>query len=369
MRAKLVTLIGVLALVVAASQAASGATTKDAARRPRVSEQCSKSFDPYHASTTLLRACGDRILRLKHVTALPGGGKAYSYGGYTVLVPPRHFKPLKASDKQLREYGMPTRKQLGQAKWRSLMRHYRYTVPPTPYIAEDPRVEAPAPGASATPRTLACNWPTCNSHWSGFVASTIPFEEVTAYWTEPHFVSAGCSGDAFVQWVGIGGGTTDYLAQDGTAFNVPDVAAHQAWVETINGSGTGTLDPVNLKTVAGHNFYASTLWNSASSDFSYYMIDNTSGASYSGHSGTVTADQSTAEVISERPLINNKLPELSDYQHVPVTSATGYTAGRPFPFYSLTNNAIVMENGLDTLSLPGTMSPQSDFTTTWNACS
>jgi hypothetical protein len=181
-------MVGALALVGAASQA-SGATAAGAAPRSGVPARCSTSFNPYQAPTSLLHSCGDRILRLKHLTALAGGGDAYDYGDYTVLVPPRHFNPLKASDRQLREYGMPTQKQIGR-RWRVLMRHYRYAKAPTPFLVENPHVRAPAPRPTAVRRPQACLPPSCSTNWAGYyITSPTPLGEVTATWTEPHFVA------------------------------------------------------------------------------------------------------------------------------------------------------------------------------------
>jgi hypothetical protein len=364
-------MVGALALVGAASQA-SGATAAGAAPRSGVPARCSTSFNPYQAPTSLLHSCGDRILRLKHLTALAGGGDAYDYGDYTVLVPPRHFNPLKASDRQLREYGMPTRKQIGR-RWRVLMRHYRYAKAPTPFLVENPHVRAPAPRPTAVRRPQACLPPSCSTNWAGYyITSPTPLGEVTATWTEPHFVAKGCSGDEFAQWVGIGGTSSPAdLGQDGTLFNVPGFSAHQGFIETID-NNSGPPVAASIDPAAGDSFYASTLWDSASSQFSYFMMDNTTGAVYSAHSRTVTADQTTAEVITEAPLKDNVITQLSDFQQVPVTGATAYFAGRPFPFdnSALTHQSLTMEDSSGIVKAdPGTLFSDSHFTTTWGACS
>ena len=370
MRTSLIMVAGALALVGAISQA-SGATAAGAAPRSGIPARCSTSFNPYQASTSLLRSCGDRVLRLKHVTALPGGGDAYDYGDHTVLVPPRHFNPLEASDMRLREYGMPTRKQMGSG-WRVLMRHYRYAEAPTPFLVEDPHVRASAPRPKAILSPQACLPPSCSGNWTGYsISNPTPLGEVTADWTEPHFISQGCSGDEFAQWVGIGGQTspTD-LGQDGTFFNVPTFKAHQGFIETIS-NNSGPPVAASIDPAAGDSFFASTLWDSSNSWFSYLMMDNTTGAFYAAHSRVVTADQTTAEVISEAPTNNGAITQLSDFQKVPVTNATAYFAGRPFPFASsaLTSHSITMEDASGiVMADPGTLFSDSHFTTTWGAC-
>lgn len=372
MRIRLIMIVGVLALaLVGGVGQAGGATVAGAASRSGVPARCSTSFNPYQAPTSLLRSCGDRILRLKHVTALPGGGHAYDYGDYTVLVPPRHFNPLNASDRRLREYGIPTRKQIGRG-WRALMRHYRYTKAPTPFLVEDPHVKAPAPRPKTThQRPQACMLPGCSGNWAGYyITNPTPLGEVTATWTEPHFIAQGCSGDEFAQWVGIGGLTTSNLGQDGTFFNVSGFKAHQGFIETID-NNSGPAVAASIDPAAGNSFYASTLWDSANSWFSYYMQDNTTGAVYAAHSRVVTADQTSAEVISEAPFSNGAITQLSDFQQVAVTGATAYFGGRPFPFdnSALTHQSLTMEDASGIVKAdPGTLFSDSHFTTTWGAC-
>lgn len=359
---------------VAQAGSAVGATRqaqRQAQAQALVPALCSKSFNPYKVRITVLRSCGDRIMRLRQVTSLPGGGKAYSYGDYTRLVPPAHFNPLKSSDKQLREYGIPTRKQLGH-QWYKIMRHSRYVVPATPYLVEVPSVRAPPPGrvAAGFSPDNTCGPPNCNDRWSGYYVTGHSYNEVIATWTEPTFVAAGCSGDAFTQWVGMGGWAgSQNLGQDGTFFNAPNFAAHQGFIETIiNGSGLAVA--ASITATHGKGFYASTLWDSGTEEFSYFMKNNYTGATYSAHSRLdESPDLSTAEVISERPSINGALAQLSDYQQVPVQGATAYWDSSSAGFYHLTHQDIFMEAppGI-VLSDPGSLLSDSNFTPTWVAC-
>jgi hypothetical protein len=71
---------------------APGGSSAAASAHARVPELCARSYNPYRQQVSVLRACGDTILRLRRVTQLPGGGKAYDYGSYTQLVPPPHFE-------------------------------------------------------------------------------------------------------------------------------------------------------------------------------------------------------------------------------------------------------------------------------------
>jgi hypothetical protein len=320
-----------IAMLCATAQAGSAIATT-VVKHHRVPAICEQTFNPYMVAESVLRSCGDRIGGLQRVASLPGGGKAYSYGTLTQLVPPAHFNVLTASDKQLSEYGFPTRKELG-SKWYKVMRHVRSFAAPTRYLVTDPNVSAPSANS---------DW----ANWSGYNVNSHNYTQVTATWEEPSFVTNGCNGDMFVQWVGIGGINSDYLGQDGTSFNVPGFAAHQGFIETIDGTGDPGSGMVvaNITSAAGDSFYASTLWNAANSYFNYYMEDYTTGATYSAHSRTVSADQSTAEVISERPQVGGTITnpvyaQLSDFTIVYVTDATGYWGSSAEGFYQLSHNS------------------------------
>jgi hypothetical protein len=113
----------------------------DARRLPARLSNCRGSFDPYRYSAAALRACGYRVIPLVAIKTLPGGGRAYVYADRSAqLVPPPGFKPLKASNAQLSEYGIPTRPSQPAARrlWLQEMSAWKRSVPPAPFLVSDP---------------------------------------------------------------------------------------------------------------------------------------------------------------------------------------------------------------------------------------
>jgi hypothetical protein len=375
--------IAVVAGVVAASAMTSafaqspGATVS---RKMHLSSICGKSYDPYREPVSILRSCGDVIMRLRHVTPLQGGGKAYDYGAYTQFVPPPHFNVLKASDRQLQEYALPTRQKLG-SRWYAIVGHIRHFVRPAPYLVGIPadRIATSAVTAS-TPSTFTCNPPTCAFNWSGYVAYYgHSYNYVAAGWYEPHFVSGSCSSTEFSQWVGIGGsvnaGRPGDLGQDGTAFGEPGIGPHQAWIETIvNDSNSPPIAIKKLFATVGEKFTASTQWVSASKKYAYTMT-NSKGDAFSGESRKVSSkDLSSAEVISERPTLNDKLTDLTPYRAFQVTNpAVGWSNGDS-SFVNLSSSdetPMVMKNQStgNLMAFPGPLNlATSDFSSNYLRC-
>lgn len=346
-------LAAVTAVLTLGSLTAPAGASNHASDRSR-SGTCPGPVSPYAASRMVLRACGDTIIPLRQVTPLSGGGDAYSYGSYTVLIPPAHFNVLKATDKQLAEFGFPTRKQLG-AHWYPLMRHVRTFPRPTPYLVA-------ASQRKANTNTIS---------WAGYNVNGRSYNGVSAYWIEPHFVAANCSGDEFAQWTGIGGTHGSMtLGQDGTTFNLPGFAAHQGFIETVINDSGGPV-AASVTATPGDQFYAQAFWDSQNNDFDYYMENVHTGATYSAHSRFVgNPDLSTAEVISERPQTSTGYTQLSDFQSVGVASATAYWgSGSSNGFYSLSHNSNTMVgvNGV-LIADPGPIVAGSDFTTDWDRC-
>ena len=342
-------------LVAGLSGASAGAGTAPRPAARASARLCASSYDPYQVTQSALRACGEDILPLRRVAPLPGGGARYDYGSYTLLVPPAHFNVLTASDQRLAEYGFPTRKRLG-ARWYPLMRHVRSFTRPTPYLVANPRVKAN----------------TNNPNWAGYNVNSHSYNGVSADWVEPSFVPAGCSGDRFLQWTGIGGINSGYLGQDGTTFNEPGFAAHQGFIETLNND----LSPpvaANISATPDQEYYSEAFWVAGQNHFYYYMENLANGATYNAVSRTVTADLTTAEVITERPyLVQSKsYTQLSDFQSVGVTAATGYWGSSSSNgFYSLSHNSETMvgQNSGPIIANPTPIVSGSDFIVYWDRC-
>jgi hypothetical protein len=288
---------------------------------------CATSYNPYAEAESVLRSCGDVMYPLLKVTRMPGGGKSYDYGVVTQVVPPTGFNALRASSKQLQEYGLPTRKQLG-SDWYAYLSHDKHFVGPTPYLVGIPALRRAI--TSPVRSDTSCTPPACSNNWSGYEAYTgHSYDFASAVWDEPAFTSDSCNPTAFVQWTGVGGGTTgsEYLGQDGTAFGVPGLSDHQAWIETMSGSPS-PLFGVNLTATKNDPFSSIAQWVASDSKFEYNMANETTGQIYDGWSRAVDVDQITAEIIAERPVINGSYSDLSDYQAFAVDDATfGWDTG------------------------------------------
>lgn len=351
--------LAVIGMAVVPSVAGPTATS---APRPAI---CMTSFDGYSVPQSVARSCGDRILPLLRTTPLPGGGRAYDYGTYTWLEPPAHFNVLRASDKQLSEYGLPTRKQLGR-NWRSVASRMRRFIAPSPYLVQIDHV-----------RGFTCGI-TDSCGWDGHYVEGHTYTQVSATWTEPHFTAAGCSGDEFMQWAGLGGiySVPASLGQTGTAFNVPGLAAHQGFIETIiDGSDSPPVAIDGFVPAAGDTVRASVLWDSSARQYSYLLTDTTAGSS----SGAILSrtdtdpDNTTAEVISERPYVDvdtGQLSQLSDFQSVAVKDATSYWPGGSAGFVNNPHHYSIQmfDKSGNPLATTTNLDSDSDFTNTWVAC-
>ncbi len=82
-------------------------------------------------------------------------------------------------------------------------------------------------------------------------------------------------------------------------------------------------------------------------------------------------DNSTAEVISERPFVNGEPTELSDFESAYVSAASSYWNNGSAGFYGNPNRyGITMENSSGgVLATTSNLSENSNFTNTWAKCS
>lgn len=355
-----------------AGTAIAAARHSSSARHATGPQRCQRERNPYSESIAVLRACGDIIMPLQRVTPLPGGGKAYHYASLVQDVPPEGFDVLRATDRQLREYGLPTRRQLG-ARWYQVVRHMRSPVTPRPYLVQVPELA-----------TLGSGCPSGSCNWSGYAVTGHAYNQVSAQWFEPHFGSDNCSATyptEWAQWVGIGGFNSGppNLGQDGTVFNVNGLAPHQAVIETIDSLYPKSPPvPIDLQASPGQVFYAQTTWIAASQWYDYYMANDTTDTSdpfygkyWSGHSRSVASkDLSSAEVITEMP----SYPGLSNYGHYQIQDAdTTWNWGADASLFGNLppadiNKVVMTDPAGHTLSSPGTLT-NGLFNTFWSACS
>ncbi|HEY2443564.1 MAG TPA: hypothetical protein VGI31_10550 [Streptosporangiaceae bacterium] len=274
-------------------------------------------FDPYTVRVRVLRSCDDQVFQLGSVKNLPGGGMAYSYPttGFTFTLPPSHFDPLKASDRRLREYGFPTRRQLG-AGWYSVVRHMQHPVTPPPYLVALAGVSAASPGAGravSSAQGRPCQSGITVLCWGGRYVTGHTYTSVDTKWWEPHFTASGCDTAAWSQWAGLGGIFGGYLGQDGTLFNAPNAGAHQAFIAKVSSGDPGNAIPVGLYATPGYQFFASVAWDAGNSWYDFELVNEHTNQSVTAHSSKVSdPGAQSAEVITEDPFIGGQWTDPGD---------------------------------------------------------
>jgi hypothetical protein len=278
-----------------ASPAASAANRAD---RPG----CHSSFDPYAYSRTAVQACGYKTFPLVATHLLAGGGHSYDYAvdGMRVrfYTPPAGFNPGTASNARLQEYGFPPRPAKGSSSyvnWQASISHWKQTTAPPSFLAE----------------TDAKALSTTNSHWSGYVVTgnAGSFTHAEAWYVEPTIHSSVCSSTAEVTWAGLGGWSTNNLAQDGTGSGVPGMGSHQAWWEILPAD---TIPVSGLYGQAGSLFDASV--RRISGGFRFWLESYGTGKTVAFDVSSGSYDGSSAEAIVERPLVNGSFTDLSNYE-------------------------------------------------------
>jgi hypothetical protein len=271
----------------------------------KVPAACHRSYNPYKVAKSFLRRCGDGIYPVLKVKALPGGGKEYEYnvdGLATVIqVPPRGFKPLRASAAKLAEYGYPARPRGGVAlrNWIVLMRRDR-PLTPSPYLVTDNPLEALWAHARISVPTNR------NFTWAGNMATSNTYTNVYGYWLEPNIYSTQCTSPTIAEstWVGLGGWNQNLgiLAQDGTAYGEGNlgIGPHEAWYEIIDqNTGVNNLVPLGVSATPGGEFYSIT--DRVSGGYHFYVENLYAGGSMPASVSFSPYDGSTAEMIVEDP--------------------------------------------------------------------
>lgn len=254
---------------------------------------------------------GTFVYRLPHAVAV-----------YTPA--PAGFDPLTASPAQLARYNIPAapRSGPGLAQWRSAMAELHFVAAPRTL--------------SVLPAHAASSVPDYSDHWAGYVDYGGPYQRVSTTWSEPSFARDRCRAGALTLWAGIGGYGTAYLAQDGTSVGTPGLHRNQAWWE-ITPAG---MVPVPLYATEGSAFTADVSYL-GHGRFSFFMENDATGAAWSGsESAGGDVDLSTAEVIAERPCLNQcsgteaRYAELGSFHQVKFL--TSLVNGKPigaFPNY------------------------------------
>jgi hypothetical protein len=372
-----------------AAHAAAAATTSGS--RTTATAKGAAKAETGCADPTATAALTGRHLTARSVEDLAGGGHTYLYqvGAHRLSfgVPSASFDALKATDAQLRAYGLPPRPAgaAARARWVTFVGHLGHVVTPDvtiraalpdnlPRLPKTTTPEADVAGADGFGGVSTAT----TSIWAGYVSkesSSSYYGNVEGSWVEPSISSSSCSGATHLTWVGIGGYNSQQLLQDGTDQN------NRPWFEYLGNNGTGvniTSFPTNITIKSGDTVEAITEYTGGTA---YYLVeDETTGqtttASVSGASPYY--DGSSAEFIDERTSFGTaRIPSpLADFGVTHWTEAQAATTSAyksPQPLSSLTNvTQLSMLNGNDnhTLAVPENEGFGGyTFETSWKNCS
>lgn len=339
---------------------------------------------PAHAMATgrQTNSATEMSVTYDDITVFPDGGKDYKFYIEGVenhyLVPPEGFAPLTASDEDLARYGFPARPDESDTEsfneWEQLMANYTGTPEPELTVTIEPYVEE-------TEISLARTTPTTLNIWSGCLAdlgtsSTNFFTQVQMDYIQPTILStSGTCVNAY--WVGLGGINKPRIVQAGTTTR--GKSYHYAWYQYISYDGGSTINMKNvgLSVNAGDSIHVYISFQAANNIFSYYIANNTTGESAANTVVLSTATQfdgSTAEWIVERCTNEAHVAyNLGNYGTITLKNckATRNTSNTWLDLSNLdslsTLQQITMVNPTTgrTLSVPGSIVSNNQFTCTW----
>jgi hypothetical protein len=250
-------------------------------------------------------------------------------GTMAVQGPPAGFYPLTASNEKLAEYGFPDRPDAVQSPmayklWRTAMQHALHRI--TPVL--EPRPIRHVPTSYST-------------NWSGAVLTNIAthwqpgsFQTIWAFFTVPTVVrpSQGCNGWLYSsEWAGLDGSRTPDVVQAGIDSNslcthTSFTPSYDVWYEWYPAYGVY----IRNISVAPRQAMLVIVKALSATQAAFYVEDETTGV-YASLQTTAPAGTayvgSSAEWITERPEVNNKITTLADYGSDSYTALAYDTGG------------------------------------------
>jgi hypothetical protein len=234
--------------------------------------------------------------------------------------PPAKFDPLTATDAELACYGFPKRPSsvTALAHWQDVMAHAQTYVVPASSLTGTPKPVTAGTVCSGT----ACHHSTwyqnpTNFNWNGYsIAAShngwtgLKWNEVNGEWSTPYGnPNKGCHNstntDAAIvsPWVGIGGdgwdgGTATKLIQAGTDTYDTNPVFTTFWYEnysTDNPQVFVTTPSVNR----GDRVYIDVQYSASTGYATYFYEDYTTNNYAPVSEAVASADQSSAEAVSE----------------------------------------------------------------------
>src|SRR5581483_11114542 len=273
--------------------------------------KCKQSNSVITMEATMIQQSTSPQVSPRQIT-LPGGATITPFP-----LPPAGFKPLKARDAELRQFGYPRRPKGNPEalnRWEKLMKSPKQFVEPEFQVTNRRR---PAPPL----RRMTGEDAHINFNWSGAVVGPpdkTTFESVTGHWVIPEVRTGSHEGQRSASfWVGIDGfnGNAPFMVQAGVDCSVSDGnRSCFAWWEWIPEAAVAITNlPVRageemlviltvLSNVSVHVF----MQNVSTEQTASFQVSAPAGAALVGNA---------AEWIVERPALglNGTLTQLADY--------------------------------------------------------
>lgn len=284
-----------------------------------------------------------RIMALSHggvETPLPPGAaatdvaKAYHFNFHgddlVQVVPPAGFKPLTATDAELKAYELPPRPPGGAAlaHWESMMSGWKGAAPPEP--CETGRVNSVAHYATLP-------------YWAGGMninnSSTLnTYTKADGEWTEPAFVAVCPAASAYTIWSGLGGYNSTRLIQAGVNTDTALNSSYMFWEVLSSAHPNSEVKLTGDIVRAGDIVEAFESYTAGGTGSAYFFVyDATNGLSasttrttYSGANMSTYYEGTTADYITEAPG-GGTAPQGRYYLRRPASDTTNY-------FYAVSNN-------------------------------
>jgi hypothetical protein len=220
-----------------------------------------------------------------------------------------------------------------------------------------------------------------STNWDGYVATnlsnsnTATFNHVEAQWTEPAITCGPNDSTEVAFWVGLDGWGNSTVEQGGTEADCQGGTAHYtAWYEMY----PQEPDTLSAFTVSpGDTIKSSVTYDTSAGEFDILVQDLTSGQSVNDEEACNPASacaRSTAEVISEDPIITNDADTLPDYgtityNDISITDVTGHSGTMSDPAWQSNDVTEISSYGVTKQSNSALSSDGSSFSTTWQAAS
>lgn len=266
-----------------------------------------------------LTTCGIGVFDRQSLTTRPDGSTEYDYNVQGVamkyVLPPSGFDPATASPAQLAEYGVPPEPAdpTLRQEWNAMIHHLTFVTPPA-YL-----VSLPAKAGETDLNT---------SNWAGRGAAPSQQYGNTAAlgeYDEPHLYSSRCSTNSVVYFAGMGGVFSSSLEQDGTGQNTPGLGQDQSWTEWVPYQN---IIPQPLYATVGFGFEAYVAFNASGNDVQYYLYNYYTGRAIAPQATSGSGkyiDLSPVSFIAERPTVNGRLTNLSNFSSMTYFTAYAYS--------------------------------------------